>query len=764
LRVVPIQITAYLISSGSDLHLRDAIESLLLQRDAAELDILVIDRDSTGRTSEVVESFRESRIERLQVPPSASIACCHNLAVARSKSPLIAHVEPSGMVLPGAFRKIADRLKAAPDAGLVHGYSFRVSTSGATTRDAFRRRRAFLLQTRRPGMDYRWALLFSENEIDPFRVYSRRALEATGPFNESLGAWAGYDLALRIADRFPIELVPEMLYAFRAGDNPRPPSRLTSVTNCFRRFFCCRALQNGGQVSFLAPRECNLTQALLQGIWRSLRMEGVESGFSRAGNYLKTFRSNFYWKGILPATDRFYLRFAGRLPWWPINLFQTRSAPPREGAGRIAYYTWRFPILSQTFIHRELAALKRSGISLLVLADEPDDIAMADENARGLLRHTEYLNQIDEKRLAEYKRYFFRRNPFQYLNLFLYLMTRQYRGKKNFLEDLFTFSRVVALAGLLKDKEVDHVHTPWADQTALIALLASRLLGITYSVQARAHDIHRKSYLFGLKDKLANAEFVVTNTAYNRDYLCALLGDGKKDKVQLIHNGLDLHRFPQPLQRRKPDFQVHKILCVGRLIEQKGLTCLLRACRILLDRGVDLTCEIVGAPEEPEYTNYYLELKLLHRNLGLGDRVVFAGALPFASVLGKYAEADLFVLPCVLAEDGSRDITPNALIEAMAMGRCVVSTPVTGVPEIVEDGVSGLLVPPGDADALAGAIAALLHDPEARRGMGQNARKRVEQKFDVNRNIARYVELFSGVGIRESIAPEVAPEADRAVV
>jgi glycosyltransferase involved in cell wall biosynthesis len=124
--------------------------------------------------------------------------------------------------------------------------------------------------------------------------------------------------------------------------------------------------------------------------------------------------------------------------------------------------------------------------------------------------------------------------------------------------------------------------------------------------------------------------------------------------------------------------------------------------------------------------------------------VRFIGARPLADVLDRMRHADLFVLPCVIASDGSRDITPNALIEAMAMGLPVVSTAIGGVPEIVEDGVSGLIVPPGDAAALAGALEALIRDPERSAALGAAARRRVETKFDSATNARCYVELFAG--------------------
>ena len=169
-------------------------------------------------------------------------------------------------------------------------------------------------------------------------------------------------------------------------------------------------------------------------------------------------------------------------------------------------------------------------------------------------------------------------------------------------------------------------------------------------------------------------------------------------------------------------------------------------------------CEIVGAPEEPLYTAYLRDLRETHDLLGLAEHVRFAGALPFSAVRERYARADIFVLPCVVARDGRRDVTPNALIEAMATGLPVISTPVAGVPEIVEDGVSGVLVPPGDAAALAGGIERLAADPAARAALGAAARRRIEDRFDARRNVRSYLRLFgaaaSGEGGPETEVPE----------
>lgn len=437
-----------------------------------------------------------------------------------------------------------------------------------------------------------------------------------------------------------------------------------------------------------------------------------------------------------------YYSIVPRLSWWPIAV---RRPHPRVGFGstrRIAYYTWHFPVLSQTFVHRELAALRRAGVDVEIFADEAEDLALADDNARWLLGHAHYLYPLDRQALARYRVHFFLHRPITCLRLLVFVLTHRYARYKSLGEDWRVFEKSLYLAGVMRDRAIDHVHSPWADLSAFVALVASRLLDVPYSVQARAHDLYRHSSRFGLRDRFEHAEFVVTNTEYNRATIATIVGDRHHRKIAVIHNGVDLHRFSPgaPTVRGGPI----RVLSVARLIEQKGLTVLLRACDRLRRAGVEFRCEIVGDAEEPLYTNYFIALKRLHRRLGLEDSVVFLGPMPFADVLARYADAGIFVLPSLIAADGSRDVTPNALIEAMAMKLPVVSTRVAGIPEIVDAGVNGLLVEPGDEPALARALQTLIEQPDLRRRLGEEGRRKVEEKFDIERNVRHFVTLFGG--------------------
>ena len=176
--------------------------------------------------------------------------------------------------------------------------------------------------------------------------------------------------------------------------------------------------------------------------------------------------------------------------------------------------------------------------------------------------------------------------------------------------------------------------------------------------------------------------------------------------------------------------QPFTVLTVARLVEKKGLDVLVDACALLRDRGLPLRCWIVGKGARRS------ALQAQIRRLGLEERVALLGAHTQTEVLARYAAAHVFALPCVVGADGNRDGLPVSIVEALASSLPVVSTPITGIPEIVRDGENGLLVPCGAAGALADAIAALVHDEALHARLAGNARASVEAHFDRDRTAA----------------------------
>jgi glycosyltransferase involved in cell wall biosynthesis len=400
---------------------------------------------------------------------------------------------------------------------------------------------------------------------------------------------------------------------------------------------------------------------------------------------------------------------------------------------KIVYVLGAFPSLTTTFVDREILETQRRGIELVLVSMRklaPFD--MSAEIAR-LAEATKYLLPAPWFGCLRAHLRFALVRPRAYLTALVYLLTRWHPNLSAWIRTLFYFLVGVWAAELLRGEAVDHIHAHFANRATTVAMVASRLLGVPYSVFAHAYDIYVSPVM--LPEKMAGAKFVATCTAYNKAYLESMDGGRFGDEVHLVYHGLDLSRF-MPLRRLSDNGQRPLLFSVGQLKEKKGFPYLIRACRLLKDWGYDFRCEVVGeGPERPE-------LEALITELNLDDTVVLCGALPHSEVVDKHAQATIFALACVPAEDGDRDGIPNVLLEAMALRVPVVSTQFSGVPEAVENGVTGLLVPPRDAGVLAEALARLLDDPDLREGLGREGRKRVEERFNIHNNIGRLIELF----------------------
>jgi colanic acid/amylovoran biosynthesis glycosyltransferase len=447
-------------------------------------------------------------------------------------------------------------------------------------------------------------------------------------------------------------------------------------------------------------------------------------------------------KSRAPLPMRLYGLAVDRAAWW--SLGPARAMAPSDRP-RVGYYLWRFPSLTGTYIYREVGALRQTGLDVEVFADLRERDELLDAEARAFAADTHYLLPLDLARLRRYRRRVLRREPLAALNCFAYVALHRYSAHKSPREDLRVFRQALYLAGLVLERGITHIHSPWANPSAFIALLAARMAGVPYSVQARASaDLYRRGSLWGLAERFAQAKFIVTSSEFNRAFIERAMAHRRSVPVHVVYEGLDLSRFV-PAPKRASASDPLRVLSVGRLSEEKGFEHLLQALAIARERGRAFQCVIVGGADGTLSAGYDRALAELCRRLKLEDIVRFAGALPFDRVLQEYARADVFAMSSVLARDGGRDVTPNALIEAMAMQLAVVATKMTAIPEIVEDRVSGILVPPRNPQALAHALLELADDRALVEALGMNARKRVEQRFDVQKNACRYLELFGSV-------------------
>jgi glycosyltransferase involved in cell wall biosynthesis len=213
------------------------------------------------------------------------------------------------------------------------------------------------------------------------------------------------------------------------------------------------------------------------------------------------------------------------------------------------------------------------------------------------------------------------------------------------------------------------------------------------------------------------------------------------DKIKRVYNGLDLSR----LQYRTPENRKPNIITIGRLVEKKGLNILVDACEILAKRGLDFHCSIIGKGE--------LESELLGqiKDRNLQDKVELTGALPRTEVLQNFYNAAVFAAPAIVAKDGNRDGLPTTILEAMALGVPCISTDVTGIPEVLKDNETGLLVPQNNSVELANAIERLLNDSKLAISLARNARNLIESNFDIRKNSVRIREIFAQNLISEKV-------------
>jgi glycosyltransferase involved in cell wall biosynthesis len=403
---------------------------------------------------------------------------------------------------------------------------------------------------------------------------------------------------------------------------------------------------------------------------------------------------------------------------------------------KISYIIGTYPDFSTTFIDREIRMLRQWGLEIQLLAIRQPVLRSALSQEQRLYQQ-DVIYLIPVKWLSFLRGHlrFLLTRPGTYLGTLLYLLTRPHPTARDRLMTLLHFAEGVYAAHLLKEQSVNHLHAHFVERAATVTVVASRLTDIPYSLAVHAgEDIYVHPVL--LPEKFAGAKFVISCTQYNLDYLKQLGIPGLESKAMCIYHGLDIERYPPASKRHAPPL----LLAVGRLVEKKGLEYLIRACRLLVNQKRDFVCHIVGPG--PERRN----LEALVAQLGLQDTVTLYGGLPHEKVIEQYDQAAIFVLPCVQASDGSLDGIPNVLPEAMAMKLPVVTTPVSAIPELVQDQVSGLLVPPRDEKALAAALARLLYDPLLCTQLGERGRQTVIEKFDIEQNVRAVYNVFMSWG------------------
>jgi colanic acid/amylovoran biosynthesis glycosyltransferase len=389
----------------------------------------------------------------------------------------------------------------------------------------------------------------------------------------------------------------------------------------------------------------------------------------------------------------------------------------------VAYLFERFPSFGQTFCYREVAELERPGASLhLFSIRRPVDEPVEAWSPR-IVERVHYLPE--EKALVPEVDAILRTKALpQEVQEAIQSWGRQ--------SDFLRLYQAVYVGTRLKEKGVRHVHAHFAGMAARTAYWIERFFGIPYSFTAHANDIFApREFVISLAKLMESAAAIVTVSDYAARHLKERF-PASSAKVQRIYNGIDVSRF----QPTDPAEGVPAIISIGRLIEKKGFGDLISACELLRSHGRAFRCSIIGEGPLEE------SLRTQIATAGLVQQVELTGPQTQEQIATRLGRGTMFVLPCVRDAEGGMDNLPTVIMEAMAAGLPIISTPLAGIPEMVEPGLNGELVPEHDPAALASAIERFMDDPGRARAMGERGRQIAREKFSIETSAQQLRKLF----------------------
>ncbi|AFY66313.1 glycosyltransferase family 4 protein [Geitlerinema sp. PCC 7407] len=403
---------------------------------------------------------------------------------------------------------------------------------------------------------------------------------------------------------------------------------------------------------------------------------------------------------------------------------------------RIGYVLKRYPRYSETFVVQEILAHEAAGLDIEIFALRPPSDTHFQDIIAQVRAPVTYLRKPTQGRVSPCltsdaptaASYFWA--ELQEASQLIPQFWQKLAAAEG--ERASTVYQAAWLAREIIRKEISHLHAHFGTVATSVARLAAHFTGIPYTFTAHAKDIFHDSIdPADLTRKLQDAAAVITVSDYNVAYLRDRYGEAAA-KVERIYNGLPLERLPY----QSPEARSPRILSVCRLVEKKGVSVLIEACDRLRQRGLPFSCEIIGSGP--------LEAALQSQitTLGLTPWVKILGPRPQGEVFQHLQQAAVFAAPYIIGQDGNRDGLPTVLLEAMALGTPCVATDVTGIPEVVQPEITGLLVPQGDAAALATALERLLQDAPLRTALAARARENLEAQFDIHRNAAQLRSRF----------------------
>ena len=398
---------------------------------------------------------------------------------------------------------------------------------------------------------------------------------------------------------------------------------------------------------------------------------------------------------------------------------------------KIAYVMSRFPSVSETFILNEMIALGQAGLSIYIFPLIRNRAPVYHPEVETLVSRTCYAQVLSLEVLSA-QLFWLWRKPRSYLQAWVRALRGNLGSPGFLLRALVVVPEAMFFARRMRELGITHIHAHFATHPALAAYIIHQITNIPYSITTHAHDIYVDRAM--LREKIEQAVFVVAISEYNRRLLIDLYGASVQAKLYVIHCGIDLDLFKPRPARTAAD--IFTIVCVASLQDYKGHPYLIQACAELRAQGISFRCLLVGEGEDRH------KLETMIQQLGLTE-ITLLGALPRHQVSALLAEADVMVLPSITTASGKKEGIPVALMEAMATELPVIATAISGIPELVENNVTGLLVPERDASALAQAMLLLYHNPALAKQLGTAARAKIAQEFDIRQTIPQLYALLN---------------------
>ena len=420
-------------------------------------------------------------------------------------------------------------------------------------------------------------------------------------------------------------------------------------------------------------------------------------------------------------------------------IFTSRTAPKAvpatsKSSGPVVIVLPVLPDLSHTFVYRELLAMLKQRPDWRVIVLEPNEQAPCHREAKELLDRATFLPREGVTRAhARAKVWLLRRRGQQLVSMYRAQQDPDSRNLlgKQVLRDPRHPGNALRLADLLRPMQPRHIHVYASTWPANVAMGAAHLLDVPFSISSYVDFEFPYSHQL-LPEKLARATFFRVVTQFCQERLRELHPDTPEQKVPVVYLGIDLDNW----QDRCAPPARGVIVSAARIVEKKGLHLMPEALAHLQRDGITFTWRVIGDGPELE------RIRQLCEQHGIAQQVEFLGAQDNATVREALMHADAAVLPCIVASDGERDGIPIFFVEAMALGVPVVTTPISGIPELVRDGDTGFLHATSDVQALADKLTAVLRDPELAQTVGARGRDEVHRTLDVHASATQLIDLI----------------------